>query len=54
VISYNSKPSKTLQFRSKNKFFTRTAENIFTKHLEDRKSEIESGEADELLKKAGK
>ncbi len=53
VISYNSKPSQTLEFRSKNKFFTKTAKEIFTTHLKDRKSEIESGEAEHLLNKVG-
>jgi molybdopterin synthase catalytic subunit len=52
VISYNSTPLKTLNFRSKNKFFTKTAEGIFKMHLEARQKEIESGKAKELLKKA--
>lgn len=51
VKSYDSTPQQTFDFRSKNKFFTDTARGIFKKHLEERKREIESGEAEILLSK---
>ncbi len=51
VMSYNSTPIKTLKFRSKNRFFTKTAKSIFNKQIEERRNEIKSGKALELLKK---
>ncbi len=49
--SYNSTPAKTYEFRKKNTFFTGTANKIFRQHLKDRLAEIESGEADNLMKR---
>ena len=40
VKSYNSTPRKTLEFRSKNTFYTKTAKEIFEKHFKDRLKEI--------------
>jgi hypothetical protein len=50
VNSYGSTPLKTLEFRSKNTFFTKTANKIFKKHLKSRKAEIDSGEAKVLVR----
>lgn len=50
VISYSSTPQKTYDFRSKNKFFTKTAKAIFKRHLKARLNEIESGEAEKIIK----
>ncbi|MBN1618308.1 HD domain-containing protein [Candidatus Dojkabacteria bacterium] len=51
VVSYGLSPTTVFEYRSKNKFFTDTARSIFEGHLKDRKAEIESGEADNIVSK---
>lgn len=49
VKSYHSTPEKSYEFRSKNKFFTKTANKIFKEQLAERLEEIRSGRAEELV-----
>jgi hypothetical protein len=49
VKSYNTTPQNNFDFRSKNKFFTSTAKEIFKRNMAERLKEIESGEAERLL-----
>lgn len=49
IISYKSTPEKTYDFRSHNKFFTVTANQIFLKQLQLRLEEIKTGKAQKML-----
>lgn len=43
VKSYGNDPMQTYEFRSQNKFFTKTANDVFQKELAGRLSDIQSG-----------
>lgn len=49
VKSYKSTPEDAHKFRSKNKFFSKTANLVFKRELKERLKEIKNGEAEQLL-----
>lgn len=49
VKSYNTTPQNNFDFRSKNKFFTSTAKEIFKRNMAERLREINNGKAQRLL-----
>ncbi|MBD3362682.1 HD domain-containing protein [Candidatus Dojkabacteria bacterium] len=49
AVAYNVTPQEALEFRSKNSFFTETANQIFRNQLQIRKEEIENGKAFKIM-----